>query len=337
MKILLTGNIFHGYDLDLQDAIEELGHETVLLFNNIQGPFNVLRDLNKKIIYGILPSKYNVNYFKTKSIEKYNQDILKLIKNNNFDLVIFIGGKTVFEETLNNIKIPKVLWFMDGIKYYDFLIPKFKLFDKLFFFEPTDISFLKNKYDSSLLNLGFSKKRFFPINFKKKYDLSFIGSYYENRNSLLARMSDYQYESIIIGDFKKSKNEWIKKKNLKQQITIQETNQIFNTSKININIHHQQSIEGLNVRSFELLGTGNVQILENKKVAMELFDDGINCIFYENENEFVDKINFYLKNDTLLENIRKNAYEIAVNNHTWNHRIQEMLTNLNENKIIKIA
>lgn len=330
MKILLTGNTFHGYDEDLLNGLKELGHEVDFLFNNIHGPFNNINQTHLKWMYGVLPSKFNVNYFKNKSIATYNQHLLKLIKANDYQLVLFIGAKTVFEETLTAIKIPKVLWFMDGVKYYTDLHEKFKLFDHLFLFEPTDkelLTFLPSS-NISILHLGFSTKRFYPLSSTKKFDFSFVGSFYPNRDEILKPIVDTFSNGVIYGDFKKSKYDAIKKLNQKAQISIAATNMLFNASKCNINIHHPQSIAGLNVRTFEILGSGNLQFVERKKVASTFFKDDQEIVFYDSKEELKDKMNYYLNHEDQAQKISIEGYQKAISQHTWKHRLEELLTTI---------
>ncbi|MCE3294330.1 MAG: hypothetical protein K0R65_44 [Crocinitomicaceae bacterium] len=332
MRILLSGNTFHGYDHDLVEALAASGHEVKAIFNNIHGPFNRLADLGKKIRFGILPDKMKVQYFKNLSVANYNKALKAELKRSKYDLLLVIGAKTLDPEWLQEISIPKALWFMDGVKFYPHLQHKFRFFDSVFLFEPTDIPYVKQELglDAHVLHLGFNPKRFFPLQTEKDIDYSFIGSFYENRNELLKSVAGNSLNGLIIGDFKRSDSEEIKARNSQQQISIDETNALFNRSKININIHHKQSIEGLNVRSFEIMGSGNAQLIDSQKVARDFFTDGVHCLFYSSVEEFQEKLLFYVKNDSALETIRKNAYEIALQNHTWKHRTDELIATIKE-------
>jgi spore maturation protein CgeB len=222
---------------------------------------------------------------------------------------------------------------MDGINFYDHLKKKLKFYDNIFLFEPTDINTVKNIVNHNnvfLLNLAYAPKRFFNNNtLDKKYDFSFVGSFYKNREIIISKILEYNKKGIIIGDFNKSNNKEITNINPLKQISVEETNNLYNNTLININAHHIQSIEGLNVRTYEIMGTGGVQMVENKKIAKEYFKDGIHCIFYSCEDEFIAKFNYYLKNKDLLIKIENNAYLVASSNHTWELRIQEMFQKIN--------
>lgn len=336
MNILLTGNSFHGYDTDVRDALLELGHSVDFLPHNIHGPFNTKADFSKKLKFGILPAKFKFNAFVNQSIAHYNRLLLQLVNKNKYDLVLLIGAKTVTEVTLSAVKSPKVLWFMDGINYYPAVQPKLAHFDHVFFFEPTDTvaqaSTLNDK--CSTLHLGFNPKRFFPSNMARKFDFSFVGSYYPNRDELLHSVVDKTKNALIIGDFQRSAYESVRAINHTQQIPIEQVNQLYNSSKININIHHKQSIEGLNVRTFEVQGSGNIQLVENQLAAQEFFTDGENILLYSSPEEFKDKLLFYLDRSDLQLKLRTNAYTDALVHHTWKQRMITLMEELTNRGIV---
>jgi MinD-like ATPase involved in chromosome partitioning or flagellar assembly len=60
------------------------------------------------MIYGVLPNKFDLSYFKNLSIERYNKQLLYLYKKKKYDIVLIIGGKTINENTLEKITIPKI-------------------------------------------------------------------------------------------------------------------------------------------------------------------------------------------------------------------------------------
>lgn len=336
MNILLTGNSFHGYDRDNGDALTALGHNVDLLFNNIHGPFNTRKDLPKKLAYGILPTKLNVHRFVNQSVAGYNNSLLERIQSKRYDLVLFIGAKTVTEETLQQIKAPKALWFMDGIQFYDALRPKLQLFDHVFFFEPTDTRNESTALNGrcSTLHLGFNPKRFFPTHAERRYDFSFVGSYYPNRDELLHSVITDSTNAIVIGDFQRSQYDNVKRLNKQRQIPVEQVNELYNASAININVHHRQSVEGLNVRAFEVQGSGNLQLVENQLTAQVFFTDGHDILLYDSPEMFKDKLTFYLQHPELQQKIRENAYANALANHTWKHRMITLLDELKTRSVI---
>lgn len=338
MKILLTGNIFHEYHQDISDGLSELGHQVDCCFNNIHGPYHRLIDFHKRVGYGILPNKLNIHIFHQASVNRYNEQLQQLYATKKHDLVIVISGKTIADDTLQYFKCPKVLWMLDSIRTYPEVEQKLLLFDHLFLFEPTDVDYLHSKtpvIGSYPLLAGFNPTKFYPKHMKRIHDVSFVGSFYQNREQFLGGLARMGLQNpIIIGGFRKSKDVDLKRINTKSQVTFSEANSVFNQSRINLNIHHPQSKEGLNPRTFEIMASGGVQLMDRKKKAEELFREDIDVLFYNSFEEFKDKITYYLKHERKLEIIRQNAYENAIKCNTWKHRMEEMIAVLKANGIL---
>ena len=59
----------------------------------------------------------------------------------------------------------------------------------------------------------------------------------------------------------------------------------------------------------------------------EFFVDGVTCVTFKNDlSDFDDKLMYYLENDEERNVIIENAYRVGVNNYTWNHMAQKILT-----------
>lgn len=158
-----------------------------------------------------------------------------------------------------------------------------------------------NAYPSDLI---------YPMNdIIKKYDIGFCGNV-NNRNSwidLIASNFKLKKDIFVIG------NEMVK--------TINE-----------YKIHFNRNIaDDINYRTFETLGC-NTFILTNETPGLnQLFEIGKNIITYNNENDLLDKIKFYLENDSEREQTTKLGYEHVTNNHTFFNRADLLLKIIKEN------
>ena len=329
MRILLTGNLFHNYEFDFKEALEQMGHQVDLCFNNIHGPFSVqdVKTIPSWLKYGLLPYKFKIHYFFNRSVQQYNNQLQQMIRKNRYDLLLTIGGKTIEPETLQLFRGKKILWFLDSITRYEEVFRKVPFFDSIFLFEPTDIDAIRKRYnrESYFLATAFNPRIYFPQQLKQQYDFSFVGSYYPVREEFLSRLYSISNNVCIYGDFYRAAFKPVRDSVKKVNVPRERTNHLFNTTRVNINIHHNQSKEGLSPRTFEILGAGGFQMVEGQKVAMEYFRDNQDICFYSSKEEFDDKARFYLQHDTAREKIARNGYQTALNGHTWKHRLQEML------------
>lgn len=327
MRVLFTGNLFHNYELDIMDGLLELGHQVDIRFNNIHGPFQVqdIKTIPQWLKYGLLPYKLKIDFFTKRSIEKYNTDLQRLIQQNNYDILLAVGAKTIYPETIEMFKGRKVFWFMDGLPRYEYVVPKIPLFDDLFVFEPTDIQYIKEKLnrDASFLTLAFSPKRYHKKTLPVKYDFSFVGSFYPKREQYLNSLLSVSENLCICGDFYRSKYKALKQKMKGVNVPSSVANDLYNSSKVNVNIHHPQSKEGMAIRTFEIIGAGGFQIVERQKGALLYFEENKHMAFYQSEEEFVDKCRYFLMHDSERNKIAHSCHELALEKHTWKARFQE--------------
>ena len=329
MKILLTGDFFHDYEFDIKEGLEANGHSVDLLFNNIHGPFHILdpKTFAKWFRFGLLTYKLKIRYFTDRAILLYNQNLLKMMGAKSYDLLLVIGAKTIFPETVQAFKNRKVLYFMDALHRYPEVLPRLSLFDDLFVFEPTDIGYIKEEsgLDAHFLTLAFSPKKYFKkTNSPLLYDFSFVGTYYPKREDYLTGLLDVSDHICIYGDFFRSKNKLLRKKTKKINVPYCVANDLYNCSRINVNIHHPQSIEGLSIRTFEIIGAGGFQLVERQKAALSFFEENEHMAFYDSREEFIDKAKYYLRNDPERKRIAESCHRLALEKHTWAYRMKEM-------------
>jgi spore maturation protein CgeB len=102
---------------------------------------------------------------------------------------------------------------------------------------------------------------------------------------------------------------------------------LYNTSKIGINIlHHQASNHSLPIRVFDLMACKTLLLTEKKSMnALEQigFMENIDFVCFENENDLRNQFNFYLKNDTAREKIVESAYLKIKEFHSLKTRIEQ--------------
>jgi len=179
------------------------------------------------------------------------------------------------------------------------------------------------------LNLSNNDKNFYGS------DISFMGAAYPNRvrffkhfpkNKLKlwgtgwaeSELKDY---NIPLGD---------------QRITTEQSNIIYQASKININLHSSNDSyqdtaifdpygDFVNPRTFEIAACGGFQLVDDRPAIRELFDIDKDIVVFSSIEEALDKADFYLKNETLRTEIAKNAQQKVLQFHTYQHRIEHML------------
>ncbi len=81
-------------------------------------------------------------------------------------------------------------------------------------------------------------------------------------------------------------------------------------SKINLGLLFEGNNDGarpdvLTARSFEIPGAGGFMLHERTREAQEYFEDGKECIFFDDPDDMVDKIRYYLAHDVERQSIAR--------------------------------
>jgi hypothetical protein len=108
----------------------------------------------------------------------------------------------------------------------------------------------------------------------------------------------------------------------------------FGRSKVCLNIAHSDDI---NMRNFEIMGTGSFLLTEYVPSMEELFQDGIHCAWYKDFDEAVDKARYFIEHDDVREKIAQKGYELMMERHTIDHRVDRMLEVANNKVLVGAA
>jgi glycosyltransferase involved in cell wall biosynthesis len=177
---------------------------------------------------------------------------------------------------------------------------------------------------------------FYPLNLPKQYDIVFIG----NGNSGFGRE---KYIKLLIEYAKKNKLQiflggsgW-KKYGFHYRIVEhgEQINVLYNTSKICINIHNDRQYLGeeiemdANNRLFDLAMAQCCQISNGEQMVLKYFEKD-EVVTADDPIEWINKIDYYLKNTNDREEVALKARQRAIKDHTWNIRAKEFIDIINQ-------
>lgn len=100
---------------------------------------------------------------------------------------------------------------------------------------------------------------------------------------------------------------------------------VFKYSKINLCPTVRSIISGIPLRALDIMKCGGTLLCSWQPELMEYFEDGESVILYSSLEEAVDKMDFYLRNDTLREKICEKGNSIVNEKFRYEDRIVEML------------
>lgn len=331
-KVMIVGPKFYDYYLSIERGFKNLGFSTsAICYYDAE-----VSTLGEKASYLFSTSRKN---FFDKKRDQFNNDVLKLYITFQPDLVFIIQAMELYKDTVEKMTgCKKVLWMMDSIFRIERGYALRKSVDEIFVFEKTDIPKLweEDKIKAHFLPLALDEKVYFPIDAKKEIDLLFVGALYENRLRLLENICDRfkEYNIKIYGWyyspfrrpyyhlFRKHKKAFLNK-----NISPRKVNELYSRSKICLNIHHTQNRYGVNQRFFEISGSRSFQLVDQNEYISDNFTEK-EILMYKSEGELVEKIEAALTGKIDIALQAQRAYTKILSEHTFTHRMQEMLDNI---------
>lgn len=98
-------------------------------------------------------------------------------------------------------------------------------------------------------------------------------------------------------------------------------------------IHFNRNIsDDINYRTFETLGCKTLLVTNHTPGLEKLFDIGNNIVVYDNEDDLINKIKYYLENDEERKEMAQKGYEHVKNNHTFLNRAKQLIKIIEENQ-----
>ncbi len=107
--------------------------------------------------------------------------------------------------------------------------------------------------------------------------------------------------------------------------TLTEMPKIFQASKINLNITMRPIETGLSLRVWDVLGCGGFLLTNYQAEIPEYFEIGKDLEVYENEEDLIQKVDYYLHHDAERMEIALRGYEKTAKYHTYEMRLAEMI------------
>lgn len=101
---------------------------------------------------------------------------------------------------------------------------------------------------------------------------------------------------------------------------------VFKKSRINLNISLRSIKSGIPLRGFDIMGSGGFLLSNYQEDFLENFTPGVDFEYYENEQDLLQKIDYYLAHEEERQAIAKNGHDKVADAHTYRDRVREMLS-----------
>jgi len=324
-------------------ALEGLGHEVDFWDASVfSAPFEKLLnmsvdDSNKKILYDLF--QHLISEMIVASCAEKKPDIVLALAQAPLSLKAL--------ERLKQAKVTTAFWFVEDYKHMEYWKTYAPFYDFYFTIQ-------KGDFYNELKSLGVHNYYYLPmaadpdihcekdLTEKEKNEfgscLSFMGAGYYNRQKIFSRINNSDFK-IWGNSWDPDSIIWDKVQRDGKRITTDDTVKVFNSSSVNLNLHsfaYDDAINSggdfINPRTFEIASCGAFQLVDNRSCLKEHFILGEEMICFETEEEMNRLIDHYLNNPEERKIIQNKAKKRVLKDHTYSHRMKEMLCFIKEKK-----
>ena len=301
-NLLLILPKYFGYEKYIKKEFENKGYSVKIIYENID---NI--SIWYRFVMCFLKSK------KDKELTKYYRREMKTL-DDKISKVVVIHGSTLTQNVMNDIKhkwpnAKLIMYQWDSVKNNPNAIQIAKFFDKKLTFDMDDAE-----------EYGWDYRPLFYIpelcsNLRKNIDFTYICFLHSNRVKIFNKLKMIKEDMNLVGFmhifmFKLvffrhkylMKDPIYKEIRLKDvsfnELTLEETNQIYDRSKIIIDFTHPDQ-KGYTMRTIESLGHKCKLITNNEKIKEADFYDKNNMLVYQECDVIVPR--------TFLDSITKNT------------------------------
>jgi len=355
MKILIIsdGHAASIYDGAFTRGFEELGHKVYKFtwkeyFKHYQYATKYQVDDNRlKSIYYRAQNKLTFG----PALWKINKDIVTKTLEIKPDLVFIYRGTHVYPKSIQKIKekvgckvfgynnddpfssaYPSYFWrhYKNGIKYYD----------HIFAYRYKNIDDYKDmKYEKvSLLRSYYLNDRNFYIEHlttdKYKCDVIFVGHFEDDgRDEAIKLLIDNNIDVKLYGTLWENSKyfEFFEEKFGKIVPLSKDYNLGLNSAKIALVFLSKKNNDTYTRRCFEIPATKTMMISEYTDDLNSMFKEGKEAEYFQNKEELLKKIQYYLSHENKLNTVGENGYKRLLNDgHEVVDRCQQILKVYNE-------
>ena len=331
MKILLSS--YHNPHFQtiteyIEGAIKAVGHELFVF------------DDRQHIVPGRV--RQRIEWLNKFDLNHLNRSLISLAQETRPDLLIVAGGHRLTARTVQQLTdkgIITALWTIDAPINFQPIIDAAPFYHHIFCQGTEAIKLLDTA--------GIKGAHWLPMacdpdlhrsvelstEAKKQYgnDLVFAGSYYPNRAELFQKLADFDL-GIWGPGWEKLKSDSPFRRFLRGgQVKPETWQKIYSAGKIVLATHYQDPENRFPVyqaspRIFEASACGAFVITDNQKDVILLFKGGEHLVYYDNPDDLIEKIKYYLNHPSERERIAKKGRSEVLSQHTYVHRIRRLLS-----------
>ena len=344
MRILLSGSFLIGrLGASYERALHKLGHE-VIRFDVDSHQLDLRGWLRSRVGHRLTINSLNARRWGARN---YNVAFQNLVSDTRPDLVLIFNGPFIMPETIRWVRrhgAKCVLFHADNplpphynarpetllvAKECDvFLVWSSVLADKLRGMG-IPANFLAFGWDEVVTPFQGAPNRF-------DSDVSFVGGWDRQRESFLEQVACHFNLKIwgppYWGDRSRPAGK-VRQCWQGRALRGTEVAEVFARSRINLNIlrdqhYHDGKADGVIMRTFEVPGAGGFLLSTRSGCATSIFREDQECGYFDDIDECLNKIEFYLANECIRNEMSQTSHETVDADHHYHHRASEIIAML---------
>lgn len=344
MKILIEGpsGSFLWSEI-IQDAFKQLGHDCIIHYHNKK---NFRGKINKRLNKLLSSSSKTSNIFEDwASIS--NNLLLKKLQQQKPDILFSIQGKLTPMLIKNikrtNSKIKIIYWWGDILSNsgQKKMCELEHFVDAILMSYPGDIKFMQSKLTQNIEYFPFGVSQTYHlqnyisgVNQYKKHELSFVGTYYKNRCETLHYLNTH-CDKLNNSSVQLYGRSWRRCKHppANKSLALNASLEIYQQSKISLNIHHYKTNNGLNMKFFEIPASGGFQLCDYQAV-MDTFPAGKLMVSYDSLDDLCNKVEYYLSHNKERLELAKEIHQLVITQELYTQRLKRLLRKLDLQSLV---
>lgn len=162
---------------------------------------------------------------------------------------------------------------------------------------------------------------------------SFFGSHYPNRQAFFDKLADLDIHLWGFRWANKTEGTPLHKRVHTETLRVERSDadvrracEIFNQSKINLNVHFTHSKTSPNQRAFEIPATNSFQLSDWLPDLTTMFKPNKEIVLFKTPEECKTLMAYYAKNREARHKIAEAGFKRVLKEHTFDHRLRDVLT-----------
>lgn len=210
-------------------------------------------------------------------------------------------------------------------------------------FPPHYELFRQNKINAKLVTAGFDSDILYHIKANNQHNITFvggIGAHHKKRTQFLIEISKqlniefwgygFQSSNPIKNLYKNLITGFAFKNSFRGLAWGIDMFSVLSTSKITLNVHGDiAKNHSVNMRLFEATGVGTLLITEHNKNLKNFFVPGKEIVTFNTAEDAIEKIKYYIENETERDKIAKAGQQKTLNNYNYKILIKDYISDFN--------